>query len=104
MVSNMKFLGVCFFWSEFNSRRCILLRQLHTTAIDHGGGTGGLQDAARGCKGPGGVAEGYRGLREAVGCRGGTPMVPMVTDLTDFCFSSQLLLIHTNNELKKNKK
>ena len=89
---------------EFDSQRCILLRKLQTTAIDHGGGKGGLRDAARGCKGPGGVAEGYRALREAVGCRGGTPMVPMVTDLTDFCFSSQLLLIHTNNELKKNKK
>jgi hypothetical protein len=30
-------------------------------------------------------------------------MVPMVTDLTDFCFSSQLLLIHTNGELKRTK-
>jgi hypothetical protein len=68
-------------------------------------GRGGwLRDAARGCKGPEGVAEGYRGLREAVECRGGTPMVPRVTDLTDFGFSSQWLLIDTNNELKKNKK
>jgi hypothetical protein len=60
--------------------------------------------AAGCCKGPGEVAEGYRALQEAVGCRGGTPMVPMVTYFTYFCFSSQLLLIHTNNELKKNKK
>ena len=75
-----------FFWREIKSRRCILLRQLQTTAIDHGGGTGGLRDAVRGCKGPVRVAEGYKGLREAVGCRGGTLMVPIVTDLTDFCF------------------
>jgi hypothetical protein len=71
------------------------------------GGCEMLRDAARCCKGlqgAWGVAEGYRALREAVGCRGGTPMVPMVTDLTDFCFSSQLLLIHTNNELKKGEK
>jgi hypothetical protein len=31
-------------------------------------------------------------------------MVPIVTDFTDFCFSSQLLLIDTNHKLKKNKK
>jgi hypothetical protein len=50
------------------------------------GRDGGLQDAVRGCKGSGVVAEGYRGLREAVGCRGGTPMVPIVTDFYRFLF------------------
>ena len=60
-----------------------------------------LKGAARGL---GGLLRVEGRCGEAVGCRGGTPMVPMVTDLTDFCFSSQLLLIHTNNELKKNKK
>jgi hypothetical protein len=93
-----------FFWCEFDSHRCILLRQLQTTAIDHGGGTGGAAGCCEGLQGAWGVTEGYRGLQEAVGCRGRTPMVPIVTDFTDFCFSSQLLLIDTNNELKKNKK
>ena len=49
------------------------------------------------------AAEGYKGLREALGCHEGTPMVPRVTDFTDFCLSSQQLLIDTNNELKKKK-
>jgi hypothetical protein len=62
---------------------------------------GGLRDAARGCKGPGRVTEGYRVLREAVECHGGTPMVPMVTDFYRFLFFKSFL-IHTNNELKKN--
>jgi hypothetical protein len=53
------------------------------------------------CKGPGGGADGYRGLQEAVGCRERTPMVPIVTDFTDFCFSSQLLLIDTNKKEQK---
>jgi hypothetical protein len=63
------------------------------------------------CKWPGGllkvawgVAEGYRGLLEDVGCVGGNPMVSIGTDLTNYCFPSQLLLINTNNELKNNKK
>jgi hypothetical protein len=74
-----------FFLREFDSQQFLFLCQLQTTALGHRG-------AARCCEGlqgASGAAEGYRGLQEAVGCHEGTPMVPGVTDFTDFCFSSQ---------------
>jgi hypothetical protein len=71
-----------FFLRMFDSQQFLFLCQLQTTAIGH---REGLQDTARGCKGPVGLLRVTEGCGRLWGTIKGPPMVPRVTDFTDFC-------------------